>query len=80
MTYHRKYVRRGIESLSNRERYVLEAICRDKTSRQIAAELHITSGTVDEHIDRVKTKLGVFASREQMRGAFFRSLLKEILT
>jgi DNA-binding NarL/FixJ family response regulator len=46
-----------IEKLSDREFEVFQLIGEGKTSREIAAQLHISSKTVDVHRGRIKEKL-----------------------
>jgi DNA-binding NarL/FixJ family response regulator len=50
------------ESLSKREHEVLAVVAKDKTDREIAAELGICERTVRAHVSRIILKLGV-ASR-----------------
>ncbi|WP_433759634.1 LuxR C-terminal-related transcriptional regulator [Nocardia sp. CA-135398] len=49
----------GLATLSPAERRVAELAARGKTNREIAAELAITTSTVEQHLTRVYRKLGV---------------------
>jgi ATP/maltotriose-dependent transcriptional regulator MalT len=51
--------------LTSRERQVAELVTRCMTNRRIAAELVLSPRTVDGHVDRIMTKLGV-RSRAQI--------------
>ena len=55
----------GPEVLSDRERLVLEKTARGYTSREIAAQLNISSRTVETYRTRVMVKLGI-ASRHEL--------------
>ncbi|MGB0920008.1 MAG: response regulator transcription factor [Alphaproteobacteria bacterium] len=44
--------------LSNQEIAVLKAVAAGKVGKQIAHELGITPGTVEDHIENARTKLG----------------------
>jgi DNA-binding CsgD family transcriptional regulator/chromosome segregation and condensation protein ScpB len=56
----------GTEGLSLREREVALLAARGQTSRAIAERLFVSSRTVDNHLQRIYTKLGV-SSRQQLR-------------
>jgi DNA-binding NarL/FixJ family response regulator len=45
--------------LSSREQEILKLIAEEYANREIAAALHITTGTVDTHKKNIMTKLGV---------------------
>jgi DNA-binding NarL/FixJ family response regulator/tetratricopeptide (TPR) repeat protein len=51
----------GIDSLSGREREVAELVAQGRTNKQIAAELFLSEKTVESHLAKVFTKLGVSA-------------------
>lgn len=53
-----------LESLTRRERQVLDKVLAGKTSREIAAELFISVKTVDFHRGRILQKLEVSSLRE----------------
>ena len=52
--------------LSPREVEVLDLLARDRTNREIAAELYLSERTVEGHLARLRAKLGV-ASRRELR-------------
>ena len=47
------------DKLSRRELEVLQLLCADKTSREIAAKLFISTRTVGFHVSGIYDKLGV---------------------
>lgn len=49
----------GEELLTEREKEVVLLICRDKSSREIADELHISIKTVESHRNNAMDKIGV---------------------
>ncbi|MFJ9909545.1 LuxR C-terminal-related transcriptional regulator [Streptomyces sp. NPDC101152] len=51
--------------LTGREQQVAALVAQGMTSRRIAAELVLAPRTVDNHVDRILTKLG-FSSRIQL--------------
>jgi DNA-binding NarL/FixJ family response regulator len=55
--------------LSARERDVFRLLVRGMTTRQIAAELHISGKTVDTHRERILKKLGLHSAVELVRYA-----------
>jgi DNA-binding NarL/FixJ family response regulator len=52
------------EHLTNREREVLELICRGYDQQAIATMLNITPATVDTHRKRICEKLGVHSEHD----------------
>jgi DNA-binding NarL/FixJ family response regulator len=50
--------RATIEALSPREREVLRLLARGRTNREIGAQLHLSPGTVRNHVGHVLEKLG----------------------
>jgi DNA-binding NarL/FixJ family response regulator len=54
----RELARRRLEALSPRERDVALAIARGRSNADVAAELHISVGTVKSHVTQLLTKLG----------------------
>ena len=57
----------GVESLTSSERRVAQLASRGHSNREIAESLFITAKTVENHLGRTYTKLGI-GSREQLRG------------
>ncbi len=57
----------GLETLSDRERQVLERILSGASTRAIAEELHITAKTVEFHRARIRAKLRVTSMAELYR-------------
>jgi LuxR family maltose regulon positive regulatory protein len=53
-----------IESLTNREFEILELLGERLTNKEIAAKLHISIGTVEQHLVRIYGKLGVRRRRQ----------------
>jgi DNA-binding NarL/FixJ family response regulator len=51
----------GLDSLSGREREVAELVAQGRTNKQIAGELFLSEKTVESHLAKVFTKLGVSA-------------------
>jgi FixJ family two-component response regulator len=47
-----------VESLTDRQRQVLEALIKHGESKRVARELGITSRAVEEHMSRIREKLG----------------------
>jgi DNA-binding NarL/FixJ family response regulator len=60
----REDVCRKWESLSNRERQVLQVLTEGAENRAIAASLGITVNTVEKHLEKVYKKLGVTSRTE----------------
>ncbi len=58
---------RGVESLSNREREVMELVVTGMLNKQIALQLGITESTVKVHRGRVMEKIGVDSVAELVR-------------
>jgi len=54
------------EDLTPRQKQIVAHICRRDTTRQIAAELHITPNTVKSHVDVIMEKFRV-NSRAELR-------------
>ncbi len=54
------------EDLTPRQKQIVAHICQRDTTRQIAAELHITPNTVKSHVDTIMEKFGV-NSRAELR-------------
>lgn len=53
-----------IESLTEKQRQVLDLVLRGMTSKQVAGELGISYKTVDAHVDAARTRLGVNSRAE----------------
>jgi DNA-binding NarL/FixJ family response regulator len=49
----------ALEALSRREREIAELVAEGRTNKQIAATLFISENTVESHLRRVFSKLGV---------------------
>jgi DNA-binding NarL/FixJ family response regulator len=49
----------GDRELTQREKEVLLRLTEGKTTREIAAELHLGEGTVKSHLSSIYVKLGV---------------------
>ncbi|MEV8374592.1 AAA family ATPase [Kribbella sp. NPDC056861] len=58
-----------LPELTDRERQVTELVLRDLTNREIAAELFVTSKTVEYHLSNIFARLGI-ASRRELRNLF----------
>jgi len=46
------------QSLSLREKQVVDLICKAKLNKEIAYELHLTEGTIKEYLNRIFRKVG----------------------
>lgn len=51
--------RRALDSLTDREREVLESLARGRSNAEIADALFVSEATVKSHVGRIFTKLGV---------------------
>ena len=49
----------GLASLSGREREIAELVAHGRTNREIAAQLFLSEKTIESHLSKVFTKLGV---------------------
>jgi DNA-binding NarL/FixJ family response regulator len=49
----------GLASLSGREREIAGLVARGRTNRQIASELFLSEKTIESHLSKVFSKLGV---------------------
>ena len=49
-----------VEPLTARETQVLELVCEGMTNREIAAALVVSPKTVENHVNHILGKLGVF--------------------
>ncbi|MDT4925056.1 MAG: hypothetical protein QOG01_2769 [Pseudonocardiales bacterium] len=58
----------GLDMLSSREREVAELVAHGLTNRQIAARLYLSEKTVESHLSKTFTKLGI-ASRAALAAA-----------
>src|SRR5438067_2125876 len=64
-----------IRILSPRERDIFRLLVRGMTTREMAAELHISAKTVDTHRERIMKKLGLHSAVELVRFAASHNLL-----
>ncbi len=60
----------GLESLTPAQRRILQMIAEDKTSKEIADALGISSRTVDNHRANISEKLGLHGSHSLLKFAF----------
>ena len=60
--------------LSARERDVLELLCRARSNRQIAKELHVAESTVKTHVTSIMHKMGVGTRLEIVVEAYKRGM------
>lgn len=51
----------GLRALSGREHQIAELVAKGKTNREIAAELFLSTKTIEHHLSNIFTKLGVNA-------------------
>jgi ATP/maltotriose-dependent transcriptional regulator MalT len=67
--------KQGVAALSGREREIAELVGEGKTNKAIAAELFLSEKTIESHLSRVFSKLGV-SSRAAVAGAIAREEAK----
>ncbi len=65
----------GISLLTNRERQVLQQIAEGRTSKEIAAELGVSTKTVDSHRSRLMQKLDIHKASALVRFAIEEGLV-----
>ena len=65
-----------IKKISSREREILELIAHEYTTPQIAAELYLSTHTVDSHKKNIKVKLNVKNSAGMVRKGYELGLLR----
>jgi LuxR family maltose regulon positive regulatory protein len=65
-----------IEPLTNREYEILELLGKSMTNNEIAAELHISVGTVQQHLNHIYAKLNVKGRRQAIAQAKALALLQ----
>jgi LuxR family maltose regulon positive regulatory protein len=58
-----------IEPLTNRESEILALLGERLTNKEIAAEMHITVGTVQQHLNHIYAKLDVKGRRQAVTKA-----------
>ena len=63
------------DSITNRERQVLQLLAEGKTSKEVAIDLNISVYTVDAHRSRIMKKLQLRTSRDLVRFALQRGLI-----
>ena len=66
---------RAADTLTPRERSVLDLVAGGRTNRQVGAELFISEKTVSVHLSRVMAKLGASSRTEAVSMAYERGLL-----
>jgi DNA-binding CsgD family transcriptional regulator len=64
-----------IEPLTQREFEILELLGKRMTNKEIAAELYISVGTVQQHLNHIYAKLNVKGRREAIAKAKALALL-----
>ena len=64
------------DSLTAREREVLQMLAEGKVAKEIATELDVSVYTVDAHRGRIMKKLGVRSSTELVRLAMRKGLIQ----
>jgi two-component system response regulator NreC len=64
----------GSESLTNREREILQMIAEGRTTKQIALKLHISVKTVETHRRKIMNKLDIFTVAELTKYAIRKGL------
>lgn len=69
----------GLETLSDREFVIYEAIGQGATVREIAATLHLSPKTVESYRDRIRGKLDIDSAMELTRHATIWTLNRSVL-
>ncbi len=59
----------GVEDLTDRELEIFELIGEGLTTREIAAQLHVSSKTIDSHREHIKEKLGIDSANDLLKYA-----------
>jgi DNA-binding NarL/FixJ family response regulator len=72
---YQKHVTDPLDSVTPRERQLLQMLAEGKTSKDIATELAISIYTVDAHRSRIMKKLGLRTIGELVRFAIERGLI-----
>ncbi len=70
-------MRHHVERLTERERQVLLQLATGRTNREIAATLHISSGTVELHVTHILAKLGCETRTQAAAYAIARGWVKQ---
>ena len=63
-------------NLTDRERQILELICREKSTKEISQKLSISEGTINVHKHNLQSKLGVKSVIGLIRFAYESGILK----
>jgi DNA-binding NarL/FixJ family response regulator len=63
-------------NLTEREREILELICKEKTTKEISQQLSISEGTINVHKHNLQTKLGVKSVIGLIRFAYESGILR----